>query len=133
MTEQEKAALLTFMGVTHAQAKQSDQAIVGNADGLKPLSNQLQAAFSQALHAPTDNYQHRPVYAPVAEPVVPLDQQLEFNYSQPVSVAADAASQVLTTQIIDILTDINLNLIRVANILEQKDDRPKRTKNTKPT
>lgn len=136
MTDQEKAALLQFLGVTHAQAKQTDQMIVGQSQFLKPISNTISQTFEQVLKTPTfanNDYRQQPVYqepvqqAPVyqepvyQEPVVDAQLQFQFNEPSPQPVNSD--------EIVQQLKEINLNLVKIAAILTESNVKTK-TKNT---
>lgn len=140
MTDQEKAALLQFMGVTHAQAKQADQMIVGPSQFLKPISNDISRQFEQVLRTPVESqqpvpqvydqhhYNPQPVYTPVEMiPAHPQQQQqpdelqLEFQFSN--------TPKNETNEIINQLKEINLNLVKIAAILTENNVKAK-TKNT---
>lgn len=138
MNEQEKAALLTFMGMTHAQAKQSDQMIVGRSEFLKPISGEIQNTFARVLNTPANNerqyeQQHiqpsQHITLPSAnsypEPTE-QDTQLSLNFEAPAVVLPN-----VNVELVNILKEINLNIIKIANTLEQKNDKQPRTKSTK--
>lgn len=138
MNEQEKAALLTFMGMTHAQAKQSDQMIVGRSEFLKPISGDIQNTFTKVLNTPANNerqYEQQYVQpnqnitsssaSSYLEPTV-QDTQLNLNFEAPAVVLPN-----VNVELVNILKEINLNIIKIANTLEQKNDKQPRTKSTK--
>jgi len=138
MNEQEKAALLTFMGMTHAQAKQSDQMIVGRSEFLKPISGDIQNTFAKVLNTPANNerqYEQQYVQpnqnitsssaSSYLEPTV-QDTQLNLNFEAPTVVLPN-----VNVELVNILKEINLNIIKIANTLEQKNDKQPRTKSTK--
>lgn len=133
MTDPEKAALLQFMGMAHAQAKQTDQMIVGSSQDLKPISVDISRQFEQVLRTPTESqqfaYESQPVYnaypAPVPSEQITAypqhqdqDMQLEFQFNPQHE-----------SEIIKQLKEINLNLVRIASILTENNVKAK-TKNT---
>jgi len=142
MNEQEKAALLTFMGMTHAQAKQSDQMIVGRSEFLKPISGDIQNTFAKVLNTPANNerqyeqqYEQQYVQpnqnitsSSASSYLVPTvqDTQLSLNFEAPAVVLPN-----VNVELVNILKEINLNIIKIANTLEQKNDKQPRTKSTK--
>jgi len=145
MTEQEKQAMLAFLGTVHAQAKQTDQMIVGQSNFVKPVSHVIQNEFAQVLAKPVNsfegNYQQPPqpqhvqmqpvVHAPVqeAQPVpAPQEDQLMFSFEAP---KEQEAPFITTSELIEVLKDINLNLQRIGNILEEKNKPNARNKNSK--
>ena len=56
MNDQEKSALLSFLGTMHAQAKATDQMIVGQSQFLKPASPTIQNQFQQVLQSPINQH-----------------------------------------------------------------------------
>jgi len=141
MTDQEKAALLQFLGTTHAQAKQTDQMIVGQSQFLQPVSNNIQQHFAQALQMPTVPFaQNAPQYHPpqmVEQPqFAPLPQveapqaetQLELVFRDP-PASQPIGAFLGNEEILEQLKEINLNLTKIAVILKESNVKSK-AKNT---
>lgn len=144
MNDQEKQAMLAFLGTMHAQAKATDQMIVGQSQFLKPASPTIQNQFAQILQAPTSQHIEQPVQyaepppmmAPSPMPQQPMPQQpqvenpqLEFRF-EPTPPSSPVTS-VQNEKLIEILEEINLNLSRVVDILDNKNKPNARTKNPK--
>lgn len=135
MTDQEKAALLQFIGVTHAQAKQTDQMIVNQSQYLRPVSNSFEQQFAQVLSTPTvpDQFQPQQVQPQaeyIPEPVQSNEHQLELQFTAPAPAQAVHPMQVGNVdEIIKELKEINLNLVNVVAILKESNVKAK-TKNT---
>lgn len=135
MTDQEKAALLQFIGVTHAQAKQTDQMIVNQSQYLRPVSNSFEQQFAQVLSTPTmpDQFQPQQVQPQteyIPEPVQSNEHQLELQFTAPAPAQVVHPMQVGNVdEIIKELKEINLNLVNVVAILKESNVKAK-TKNT---
>ncbi len=140
MTDQEKAALLQFIGVTHAQAKQTDQMIVNQSQYLRPVSNSFEQQFAQVLSTPTmpDQFQPQqfqpqqvqPQAEYIPEPVQSNEHQLELQFTAPAPAQVVHPMQVGNVdEIIKELKEINLNLVNVVAILKESNVKAK-TKNT---
>jgi hypothetical protein len=147
MTEEERQAFLMFAGTMHGQARATDQMLVGQSNNLRPISNDIQTRFAQVLQTPPNQYQpfeqsqppepngyHQPphpdTFVPSPANYVGIEQaaqELADTQSQRVSVVD------INSNIVDVLKDINLNIERVASILEKQYGRQKRTKITKST
>ncbi len=138
MTPDEQRALVQFFGTVHAQAKQTDQMIVGSSQFVKPVSPNIQHQFEQALRipvqaemqqAPPQQYIEPPIQ-PVIEPVQPIQEPavVEQSHVTPVEEFKPAPHN---NDIVDILKEINLNLARIGDILEKQNGKPKRTKASK--
>lgn len=142
MTEEEKNAMLAFLGNVHAQAKQTDQMIVGQSNFVKPMSHSIQNEFAQVLSKPVqnfeNNYQAPQMVAPnfIPEPVVsepvaipePPDDQLLLSFEQP---KVPESFNIVPSELVEVLKDINLNLERIGNILQEKNKPNARNKNSK--
>ena len=140
MTEQEKQAMLAFLGTVHAQAKQTDQMIVGQSNFVKPVSHAIQNEFAQVLAKPVNSdqgsYQHvqyQPVQPQPSQeiqpaPPTPQEDQLMFTFEDP---KEQEAPIITTNELVEVLKDINLNLQRIGNILEEKNKPNARNKNSK--
>jgi len=135
MTPEEQQALVQFFGTVHAQARQTDQMIVGNSQFVKPVSPVIQHQLEEALripvqhNSPNQSYT-QPVPQPAIEPPVVIQppQEALVNYLPPAS-----SLEVLgNNETIEVLKEISLNLARIANILEKKNGTPKRTKPSNP-
>jgi len=94
MTEQEKAALLQFMGQTYGHAHKQDQMIVGQSQQLSPQSHILKQQFEEVLKTPAQpQQQNAPAPAPVQEPdATPAEPQI---YTPPAPVSVEQAQQEL--------------------------------------
>ena len=88
MTEEEKAAVLQFMGQTYGHTHKQDQMIVGQSQQLSPQSHLIKQQFEQVLNTPTQpKQQNAPEPAPVQEPVAaPPEQPVQAMPVQPVSI-----------------------------------------------
>lgn len=136
MTDQEKAALLQFMGMTHAQAKQTDQMIVGSSQFLKPISTDISKQFEHVLRTPVDN--QVPVinpeyYNPQPVPIQYVQPQQPQEHHQPEEVQLEfifnGTQKNEAKEIINQLKEINLNLGKIVAILTENNVKAK-TKNT---
>jgi len=97
MTEQEKSALLQFMGTVYGDAHKQDQMIVGQSGQLQPNSHAMKDQFEQVLRTPTQEPQQQNAPAPAPqEPVAtPAEPQ---GYIPPTPVSVEQAQQELTAQ-----------------------------------
>jgi hypothetical protein len=148
ITPEEQNALVQFFGTMHAQAKQTDQMIVGSSPFVKPVSPQIQRELEQALRVPVQApqpqyYQPEPqqpqVYHPVEvaqamQELHAVEQQTTEQQVAPIQhIEAIPVSTpiALDSNIIDVLREINLNLSRIADTIEKHNANTKRTKATK--
>lgn len=137
MTPDEQRALVQFFGTVHAQAKQTDQMIVGNSQFVKPVSPIIQHQLEQALRIPVQaDIQQAPPPQYTESSVQPITQQVQdiqqYTIEQPQTAPAVEPQPVVhSSSMIDILKEINLNLIRIGDILERYNDKPKRAKASK--
>ena len=70
MTDEEKKAVLQFMGTVYGDAHKQDQMLVGQSGNLQPSSHVLKQRFEEVIRTPTEQQQHNaPAPAPVQEPV----------------------------------------------------------------
>ena len=88
MTDEEKAALLQFMGQAYGHTHKQDQMIVGQSQQLSPQSHLIKKQFEEVMKTPTQpKQQNAPEPAPVQEPVaVPPEQPVQAGPIQPVSI-----------------------------------------------
>jgi hypothetical protein len=141
ITPDEQRALVQFFGTVHAQAKQTDQMIVGNSQFVKPVSPTIQHQLEQALRIPVQadqQFQHQQQYIeqPPIEVVQPTHAMQEPQDLHSSSVVAPTYEEVrphpvsisTNDNVIEVLKEINLNLARIGDILEKQNDKPKRTK-----
>jgi hypothetical protein len=131
MTEEEKKAMIQFFGTVHAQAKQTDQMVVGYTNHLRPISKDIQGQLEQVLHAPVDNRVQyvEPTFNQV---VTPPPVNVDINHSVSTidniqQISSSSASETIS----DILKDINNNLSKIASTLNTYCNAPKKSKNTK--
>lgn len=131
MTQDEKQALLQFMGLTYGAAVKMDRDIVNPSNQLTPISESIKQHFEQLLPAQVDNTPHTPDFVS-NEPLEPPPDLPEpvVQFTQPIEpvTATLATSDVVTT-----LQDIRVALFRIVDILEeQPNDKPiKPTKKSK--
>ena len=94
MTEQEKAALLQFMGQAYGHTHKQDQMIVGQSGQLSPQSHILKQQFEEVLKTPAQpQQQNAPAPAPVQEPAAtPAEPP---GYMPPAPVSVEQAQQEL--------------------------------------
>ena len=73
MIEEEKAAVLQFMGQTYGHMHKQDQMIVGQSQQLAPQSHIVKQQFEQVLNTPAQRpqQQNAPAPVPIQEPVAP--------------------------------------------------------------
>ena len=140
MTEAERQAFLMFAGTMHGQAKATDQMIVGQSVNLRPMSNDIQNKFAEVLQTPPQQYNPYVQQEPT-EPIV-YQQQPPDNFVgveqaiqelaevQPIQRFIPQPTVSVSTDIVEVLKEINLNLARIATTLESHGG-PKRTKSTK--
>ena len=129
MTAEEQQALVQFFGTVHAQAKQTDQMIVGSSQFVKPVSPQIQHQLEQALTAPRPVQVSEPVFT--QQVIHNVQEVLPAREEQPQLVNNAVLQSVDHTDITTVLKEINLNLSRIADIIENRYNDGKRTKNTK--
>ena len=139
MTEEEKAALLKFIGVTHAAAKQTDSMIVGSPKDIQRVSDKLSRQFEETLKAPTQNYpidndyiSNQLAKAPaqqnqVKESIPFIEPELYSSIKLEPQQDSVPVSGIL--HIVEQLKIINLNLEKIASILT-KDNVKAKPKNT---
>jgi hypothetical protein len=141
MTPDEQRALVQFFGTVHAQAKQTDQLIVGNSQFVRPVSPSIQHGLEQALRIPVQANQQAPqqqYVEPPAHPYIETPQFIEEPSIQEQSPNAylniqseETKPVVFSNDIVEVLKEINLNLTRIGNILEKRNGTPKKTKTLK--
>jgi hypothetical protein len=138
MTPDEQRALVQFFGTVHAQAKQTDQMIVGNSQFVKPVSPSIQHGLEQALRIPVQVNQQIPQQQYIEPSIQPAIEEPQFIEEPPVQQQSPNAyfniqseetkPVVLNNDIVEVLKEINLNLSRIGNILEKRNGTPKKTK-----
>lgn len=138
MTPEEQRALVQFFGTMHAQAKQTDQMIVGSSQFVKPVSPSIQHQLEQALRIPVQADVQQTPPQQYIEPTIlhaieaPQLIQEPFMVEQPYTAPVEEASPVIFNKdVVDILKEINLNLARIGDILEKKNGTSKKTKASK--
>ena len=100
MTDEEKAAVLQFMGVAYGDAHKQDQMIVGQSGQLKPNSHVMKENFEQVLRAPTaPQQQNAPAPVPNQGPVA-MPSQDQQPAPAPVQVidVQQAAEELAMTE-----------------------------------
>ena len=152
MTDQEKEALLKFIGVTHAAAKQTDLMIIGSPKDIQRVSDKLSRQFEETLKVPTQNYtaQNYPIdngYIPnqldqapaqqnQVKESIPFIESINETFIEPelypsinLKPQQDSVSVSGTLHIVEQLKIINLNLEKIASILTKNNVKAK-PKNT---
>ena len=88
MTNEEKQAVLQFMGTVYGDAHQQDQMLVGQSGNLQPSSHVMKERFEEVIRTPTQQQQYiaaqqqqqhaeqqQQQHAPEPSPVVEVDVQ----------------------------------------------------------
>jgi len=86
MTNEEKQAVLQFMGTVYGDAHKQDQMIVGQSGQLQPSSHVMKEQFEKVIRTPTQQQQEQqhhyaqaqaqaPDPAPVATPIQPVSME----------------------------------------------------------
>lgn len=94
MTEEEKAAVLQFMGQTYGHAHQQDQMIVGESQQLSPQSHVLKQQFEEVLKTPTQKPQQQNALAPAPQEPAAMPAEPPV-YMPPSPVSVEQAQQEL--------------------------------------
>jgi hypothetical protein len=139
ITPEQQNALVQFFGTMHAQAKQTDDMIVGSSKFVNPVSPTIRRELEQVLkfnneqplQQPPQQFQE-PVYTPTPVDYIPVQE----TYTQEVQTVLPPTAphefvKVLDSEILNTLKEINLNLSRIASTLEKQHGSTKRAKNTK--
>jgi len=111
MTEQEKQALLQFMGQAYGHTHKQDQMIVGKSQQLSPQSHILKQQFEEVLKTPTQQPQQQNAQAPVPmqEPVAPPAEPQ--GYIPPTPVTVEQAQQELAATVANTTGHVNTNQV----------------------
>lgn len=132
MTDAERQAMVEFFGTIHAQAKQTDQAIVESSRFVRPISEDIKVQLQQALQPgvaaphipqapnhfvqmPQQGYEHVPLPPPPTSDAI----QLELPFNAP----------NYNDDILKVLRDINFNLKKISSILEKNNGTTEKTTN----
>lgn len=143
ITPEQQNALVQFFGTMHAQAKQTDDMVVGSSKFVNPVSPTIRRELEQVLRFNNEQPPQQPpqqfqepvhIYTPVDH--VPVPAPVQEAYTQmTVQTLSPAAPheivKVLDSEILNTLKEINLNLSRIASTLEKQHGTTKRAKNTK--
>ena len=138
MTNEEKQAVLQFMGTVYGDAHKQDQMIIGRSGQLQPNSHVMKERFEEVIHTPTEQHQYdaeqqQNAPAPTPEPVASSDvevvnvqqaaQELTDTHSpapEPAPAPAPAMNPTKESQISDQL-EFNLSeLSKIDKIITQK-------------
>lgn len=137
ITPEQQNALVQFFGTMHAQAKQTDDMIVGSSKDVNPVSPTIRRELEQVLkfskEQPPQQFQE-PVYIPTPVDYVPVPVPVQEAYTPEhtsLPTAPYETVKVLDSEILNTLKEINLNLSRIASTLEKQHGSTKRAKNTK--
>lgn len=131
ITQEEKNALVQFFGVMHAQAKQTDDMIVGSSTEINRVSPNISRQLENVLKAniaPHRQQTQAPIYAEPAD--VPYVLQDIQTLSLPETTSYEVVEK-LDSNILEVLKEINLNLLRIAATLEKQHGSTKKAKYTK--
>lgn len=129
MTEEEKQSIIKFFGTVHAQAKQTDQAIIGNSKDLKPISSTIKNELEHVLQNPQRTVKTLPSTQNYTELMDNTTNTVQ-NYIPKQHV--DNVSPVhINNDICKILECINSNLEKIASTLMSHYNGSKKVKNTK--
>jgi len=107
MTNEEKQAVLQFMGTVYGDAHQQDQMLIGQSGNLQPSSHVMKERFEEVIRTPTEQQQYlaaqqqnapapAPVQEPVASPVVEVN--VEQAAQELAAVETQTASPVVITE-----------------------------------
>ena len=136
MSPEEKKTILQFMGQTYGQTHKLDQDIVGTSQFLKPTSGAIREKFEEVLRAPLQESIKEASILPF-EPTKIIEPSIPAPFIQPEEIKASIHNNQpvhtpqVDSQITAILAEINLNLVRIGDILERATNgRPKKIKNT---
>ncbi len=140
ITPEQQNALVQFFGTMHAQAKQTDDMIVGSSKFVNPVSPTIRRELEQVLKFNTVQPQqeppqqfHQPVFDNTPVDFIPIDEMRPHVVEQVLPPAPPhEIVKVLDSEILSTLKEINLNLSRIASTLEKKHGSTKRVKNIKP-
>ena len=87
MTNDEKKAVLQFMGTVYGDAHKQDQMIVGQSGQLQPSSHVMKQRFEEVIRTPTQQQQQNaPAPAPALEPAASPPEQQAVQPVQVVNV-----------------------------------------------
>ena len=129
MTREEQQALIQFFGTVHAQAKATDQQIVGMSPQLRPISITIKDQLEQALYSPPpppqyveQNYYQAPVAPTQQVPDIPA---MQAPMPEMIPMPSYPSEQKIssTPELITVLQEIGLHLKRIADIVERADER----------
>tara|TARA_R100000008_G_scaffold84944_1_gene73619 strand:+ start:1413 stop:1901 length:489 start_codon:yes stop_codon:yes gene_type:complete len=112
MTNEEKQAVLQFMGTVYGDAHKQDQMLIGQSGNLQPSSHVMKQRFEEVIRTPTEQQQYiaaqqqnapapAPVQEPAASPVVEVDVRQaaqELAAAQAQSAPPAAAPPAVTTK-----------------------------------
>jgi len=139
ITPDQQNALVQFFGTMHAQAKQTDDMIVGSSKFVNPVGPTIRRELENVLkfnnehppQQPPHQFQE-PAYIPTPVDYVPVQETYtqEVQTVLPPTVPHEVV-KVLDSEILNTLKEINLNLSRIASTLEKQHGSTKRAKNTK--
>jgi len=132
MTEAEKQAFLMFAGTMHGHAKATDQMIVGQSQGLRPMSSDLESKFAEVLQAPTQQYSSDDYQQSQQDNFESVEQAAReiVNMHSPMAVVNTHSPVAADVNIVNLLKEINLNLVKIVTTLESNGGQ-KRTKSTR--
>lgn len=139
ITPEQQNALVQFFGTMHAQAKQTDDMIVGSSKDVNPVSPTIRRELEQVLRLNNEHTPQQfqePVHIPTSVEYIPVQEPVQEAYTQmTVQTLPPAAPheivKVLDSEVLNTLKEINLNLSRIASTLEKQHGSTKRAKNTK--
>jgi len=153
MTEEEKRMVMQFMGQTYGQMKQQDDMLVSSSGNLRPKSEEMKRAFTEAAKIPTAPQfaqapQPQPVppqpevqaVEPAVQPAVGFEQavaelaQVEQQpiVQQPVAntdqLEFDLREKSVLDELLEVNKSTNLLLKDIKLLLEKNNGKPARKK-----
>lgn len=101
MNQEDKNAILQFMGQVYGESKQNDQMLINSSTNLQPKSDQIKDVFEKTLHANVRQNPQPNLPAPqYAEPVIQAPSEAPVQTGPPVHITPEQAAADLaqTTQ-----------------------------------
>ena len=139
MTDDEKAAVLQFMGTVYGDAHQQDQMLVGESGNLQPSSHVMKERFEEVIRTPTQQQQYMAAqqhaaqqhaeqqhaeqqqqqHSPEPSPVVEVDvqqaaQELAAAEAQSNQLEFDLSEPTKLDKLIDLVKQQNLLLKEIS-------------------
>tara|TARA_R110002012_G_scaffold87765_3_gene216851 strand:+ start:1652 stop:2125 length:474 start_codon:yes stop_codon:yes gene_type:complete len=140
MTNEEKQAVLQFMGTVYGDAHKQDQMLIGQSGNLRPNSHVMKERFEEVIRTPTEQQQYlaaqqqnapapAPVQEPAASPVVEVNVEqaaqelaaVEIQSAPPAVITEPTGSNQLEFDLSEpSKIDKLIDLIKEQNLLLKK-------------